>query len=420
MKIVTVFPRSACGRPINPNALYTDKRGLTGSEAAWIETGRVLGEHGCEVTFYGNFSEPNERYRSDEDPSLPIDCAEADAILSWVRPEPLKYGGPKTLRVYAQQCNDFAACEEGWEQYVDFLLAPSCSSAENLAPQTSLPREKFRVFHNGVRLQDFPLDKTIGSEYRSFPKVPGRLLWASSHDRGLHWALQSYQQVRKPMIDRRFRDAYPPLELSLHVAYNRLGMEAMAGIPENALPMHVAELGRRSRYCLQHLPQLESAGVKTLGSMSRQDMVREMQEAQILMYPCDPVNWTEGFSSSVLESMAAGALPVLCFSDAFPELWEGACPGMYPVDTYTSDGSRDPMRFSYREHIYTGIVRALLTGLTVEGKTLDDWRALARARAEVFDWDNLVPALGAFLEGQQDALNSPTWGNPKGMYPWHA
>jgi glycosyltransferase involved in cell wall biosynthesis len=46
-----------------------------------------------------------------------------------------------------------------------------------------------------------------------------------------------------------------------------------------------------------------------------------MATAQALVYPCDPVRFTETFGVTVLEACASGAVPILCTADAFSELW---------------------------------------------------------------------------------------------------
>jgi hypothetical protein len=67
-------------------------------------------------------------------------------------------------------------------------------------------------------------------------------------------------------------------------------------------------------------------GVTVIGGISRNDLARELAEAELQLYPCDPVTWTEGFSCSTLESCAAGALPILMDSDAMGQIYGTACP----------------------------------------------------------------------------------------------
>ena len=402
-KIALIFPTSACGRTIDQSRVYEDARGLTGSEVAFWETSRRLLTLGHDVTTFGNFKFRLTNALPDSEwPDYADDPW--DTVVSYVHPEPLRLCNPNVRRVFVQQCNDFAACPDDWTLFTDYLVAPGRMLLRHLLSQTNFPPSYARVFHNGHALEP---DSSI-------KRVPGRLLWASSHDRGLHWALQVFQQLRKTFVDPETREVFPPLELELHVAYNQTGMDEMAKIPDDASPVWVRELGRRSRYCKSVLPKLEEQGVRVLGSVSRDQMVREMQEAEILLYPCDPVNWTEGFSNTTCEAMALGCLPVLIFSDAFQDLWKGAVPGVDPLDVYAADGSRHPTaRFLLREKQYISLVRSLLTGLTANGLDITQWRKRAAERASHFHWDKQVNSFAEFLCGNDAALPGPDM-----TYPW--
>ncbi len=402
-KLAFIFPSSACQRPIDQSQIYIDPRGLTGSEAAWWECGQRLKQFGFEVTFFGNFRGRLPGTIPDSDwPDYADDSWHA--VVSYVHPEPLRLCKPETTRVLVQQCNDWNACAPDWTTFVDYLIAPGRDLLRHLLAQTDFPAEHARVFHNGH----------AHGPVESVKRVPGRMLWASSHDRGLPWALQVFQQLRKAFIDPDTRTVYPPLDLSFHVAYNADGMNAMAQIPPDAKPDWVAALGKRSRFCQAALPQLQSQGVTVLGSLSREQMALEMAQAEILLYPCDPVNWTEGFSNTTCEAMAMGCLPVLCFSDAFVSLWKGAVPGVMPADVYTADGSRHhQLRFLPKERDYISLVRSLLTGITADGADINEWRRRAAARASFFHWDAQVESLARFLGGDTAALPGPEY-----EYPW--
>ncbi len=399
-----IFPTSACPRKIDQSRIYSDQRGLTGSEVAWWECSQRLNALGFEVTMFGNFE-----YRLSgtiPDSEWPDYADDGwDAVVSYVHPEPLRIAKSKR-RCYVQQCNDFNACPNDWTSFTDYLIAPGRDLLRHLLSQTDFPDARSRVFHNGHAHAPMPEVK----------RVPGRLLWASSHDRGLNWALQVYQLLRQTFGDPEQREVWPQLDLSFHVAYNQDGMDHMAQIPENALPISARELGKRSRYCKEMLKQLEPAGVRSIGSISREQMAVEMAEAEILLYPCDPVSWTEGFSNTTCEAMAMGCLPVLCFSDAFPSLWGGAVPGVTPVDAYAYDGSRHPFaRFLMRQPDYVSRVRSLLTGGTAQDKTIAEWRRLASERSAHFHWDNQIQSLAAFLDGDDGALEGPEL-----RYPWES
>jgi len=83
---------------------------------------------------------------------------------------------------------------------------------------------------------------------------------------------------------------------------------------------------RRARYIQEALRRLDGYGVELMHSVSRNRIVREMSEAEVLAYPCDTVNWTEGFSVTLMEACAAGAFPVTTDVDALGSIYGGHIP----------------------------------------------------------------------------------------------
>lgn len=141
-------------------------------------------------------------------------------------------------------------------------------------------------------------------------KVKGRCLYASSPDRGLHHMLQAW-----PAIKRQVPEA------TLHIAYRlRDWLEDMRRCPWTAA---VGENKQRALYIEDALRRLSHPrwGITEIGRVSRNRIVREMCEAEVLSYPCDTLRWSEGFSCSVLEACAAGTVPVIFDCDALSEVY---------------------------------------------------------------------------------------------------
>ena len=321
MRIAFFYPNSCIQRPLDPAQIWTSSRGLTGSEGSCLHYALGLAQRGHDVSFFSKLTAPGK--------IGPLNCfqyqdwfgnfsSEAwDALCAWMIPEPLKAASPGPLRVFNQQVADFLLCEPGWEHYVDILMPLSFSHAKRLRQFTLLPPERWRIAYNGV-------DTTL---FTPAPKRPGRLIWASSHDRGLHWLLSIYPELRQ-----RFPS------LSLGVFYNFSGLQANAQheyrIPGSTGDIIRNELSQRARFCLEALRQLAYQGVETHQSVSRETLTREMQESLLLPYPCDPVSYTETFGVTVLEACACGTVPVLCLADAFEELWgpvAESVPAPYPM-----------------------------------------------------------------------------------------
>lgn len=349
--------------PVDVGTIWSSPRGLTGSEVSFFKYAMELSNLGHSVTIFTYLTRIGdigritcthyEEWRSTY-------CHQPwDALVSWMTPEPLQAPGPAgALRVFNQQCSDFGHAFAGWEGSVDFLAPLTHSHARFLAPQTSLPREKFRVMHNGVDT----------SEFRPGDKVPGKMVWASSHDRGLHWLLEAFPRVKARV---------PSAEL--HVFYDFNGMESFANIPDLEPNPMMRELGGRSRYCLEALRRLDGKGVQAHRSVSRSRIRDEMASASVLAYPCDPVRYTETFGVTVLEACASGAVPVLCAADCFGELWARVCPHVPPPYAASKQQYEDLL------------VRALTDGSSGE----DRLRCVRYAKE--FEWSELGRRFERFI-----------------------
>jgi glycosyltransferase involved in cell wall biosynthesis len=298
------FPPSQIRATMDMDNIWTADRGLTGSEMTFVMYALEMARRGHWVTAFTGIIKPTNLERvvccNYDDWASTYKDQHWDALCSWMTPEPLKIANSTQFRLFDQQVTDFSLCEPGWESYVDILTPVSHSHANFMKPTTNFPIEKWRILYNGVNTADFKLKE----------KIPGKMIWASSHDRGLHWVLESFPKIKK---------AVP--HATLHIFYNFSGLEGFARLT-NATGF-MAELCNRSRYTLEAIRRLEGKGVYTYKSVSRQRIQEEMATSEILAYPCDPVRYTEAFGVTVLEACAAGTVPVICTADAFAELWGG-------------------------------------------------------------------------------------------------
>lgn len=373
-RVAIHYPSLAMGRPIDPAKLYSDPRGLTGSEVTAIEYARGLVnlKRGYEVTVYANVATPHEMWLNDgpdivgtlafkHDREWQADQAKDwDAVVSFMNAAPLMaLQSDKPLRVLNMQCGDFGGQPAGWEARADFLCSLSFHHARELQPTTSLAPERHRVMYNGVDLERF----TPG------PKIPGRCIWASSHDRGLHHALELWPKVRA---------RYPHAEL--HIFYDLDGIQKFAAMGPTDVPF-LLELQRRSIYEVEMMRRLRGHGVVLRGPVSRDQMAEEMAKAEVLLYPTNPVRYTETFGCTVLEAMASGCVPVVTFADAFPELWAPRdCPGV--AAPYEANAA------AYLE--------ILLDVMGDPGKHAEK----VRERARDFAWDSLVKDFDEFIRSR--------------------
>ena len=363
MRVAFFYPSGSMRLPVDIGNLWTAGRGLTGSEIAFFMYAIGLAERGHGVTIFTKTGRPADLGRVTclpyEEWASTYHSQPWDALCSWMTPEPLRLASHGALRLFNQQVSDFGQCDPGWEQWVDLVGPLSHSHARHLASISSVPREKWRVMYNGVDT----------SAFKPAPKVPGKMVWASSHDRGLHWLLEAFPKVRARV---------PHAEL--HVFYDFDGIEKFSGIPDREVVPLMRELGARSRYSREALARLAGKGVHVHRSVSRARIQEEMASAEVLAYPCDPVRYTETFGVTVLEALACGTVPVLCTADSFAELWSGSphVPAPYAA---------------HKDEYVDLLVRALTDG---------PWReAHSRAgvlRAATFDWRGLVPGLEMALQ----------------------
>jgi glycosyltransferase involved in cell wall biosynthesis len=377
MKVAFAYPTASMGRPLNPDALWSDQRGLTGSELSCFCYAAGIAAMGHEVHWYTNATHRAttngvqvHSYQAWE----PSQADYWDAIVSWMTPEPLMdVVSARPFKVFNQQCSDFGGCQPGWERKVDLFCPLSHDHARHMRPQTSFPADNFRVMFNGVDTGAF----------KPSTKIPGRCLWASSHDRGLHHALEIWPAIRAQV---------PHAEL--HVFYDVSGMQQFATRPMPDIPF-MQELQRRSLYSIEMLRRLQGHGVFLRGSVSREQMQSEMAASEVLLYPSDPVRYTETFGVTVLEAMASGCVPVLAFADAFAELWAGrGVPGVaFPVGTHKA--------------AYTSIVLDVLANP-------EPWAERVRASAQDFAWAPLIRSFERCLQTRgAEGLERVRW--PEGV-----
>jgi glycosyltransferase involved in cell wall biosynthesis len=299
-KIAFLLDPWAAVRPINPEVLFTDPRGLTGSEITNLMQAIEMGRQGHDVTMYSNFS---QNFSAHGIQFARWDRWQQEAKQDWyaafatIHPGGFQHMNKGPLRIFNQQVNDFGYCH-GWEQYTDIVTALSHAHQKHLSQFSQF--KDWRILPNGC-------DPSV---YYEFPRNNHKLVYASSPDRGLHWLLELFPRLKKRVPD-----------VECHVYYH---------IQDNAVQIYEQlgekELANRYKYINMAVSQLQGRGLFHHKSVSRCQMVKVLSESRILAYTCDPVRFTEGFSCTTLEGAVSGCLPVICGSDALGEIYGNFVP----------------------------------------------------------------------------------------------
>ncbi len=263
-----------------------------------------------------------------------------DGAIAVNEPDLLR-GVDATVRTAAMLLNDLSFCRAGFDRYVDLFFSPSQAHLDMVRTKPGWRRvEVSQQNPRGVEVYKFDparwLPVHLGCDpdrygtmapgtpdesphwVPSKPKIPGRVVYSSSPDRGLHHLLSQWPRIRR---------AVP--HATLHIFY-RLApwIEQIASTPYPFPP--VEALRARALYINEALNRMLAlpgqCGITVRDSVSRETIEAEMAQAECLAYPCDTIRWSEGFSCSLLEGCAARACPVTLQTDAFPDVYGGTVP----------------------------------------------------------------------------------------------
>jgi glycosyltransferase involved in cell wall biosynthesis len=318
VKIAFLFGEFLVGhRPLDFNVLFTSKRGLSGSDLGVSRAAQEFAKQGHDVSLFTvhcpNKPDVWEGVKLyDIKDKTSIIKSDWDAIISWCEPDAFRDLPSEPIRVCSQQLNDFTYCKEGFDDFVDIWASPSEGHFKHHAHQT--PKfEKWVVVPDGC-------DPAL---YTPGKKVRGRVVHISSPDRGMHWLLSEWQNIKKRVPEAHLRTFYHCSQGD--VKSFEKGFKDRS--PYFICPPSIMELGQRMRYLDRAMTKLEPLGVQRIGSVSRDEIVEELDQAMVLGYPASMVNnFCEGFSCSIMEACAAGCVPVISDVDALGELYGGAAP----------------------------------------------------------------------------------------------
>lgn len=297
MRLCHIVPNVAHG-PLSYSDLTSGGRGCTGSEQATLHLARAQAAMGHDVIVYVPTDNPgyvNGVQLIDIRAAWPRmrRADTSDVVVSWIGADPLRGLGPKPLKIHSLQINDWLINTADYAKYVDVFVAVTKSHQAHLLTETLAPVDMpWEIIPNGT-----------AAEPVANARQPLRCAYLSSPDRGLHWLLAIWPEIRF---------AYPTAEL--HVYY-----EIQKWIDSATLTN--SEVGNRARYVVERMPLLGRHGVFLHGAVSPQRVVAELSLSDVLLYPCDPVRYTEGFGVAVLDACMTGTVPVITDADALGEVY---------------------------------------------------------------------------------------------------
>ncbi len=237
---------------------------------------------------------------------VPIDLFERmsstinhDLLMSWEVPRIFTIATRSKMRWLAFQCNfsDVGVFDRIIDKYV-FVSDWQATSLKSR--DRNLDTRKFLVCPNGVDLRRY--------EQSHNGVVPHRVIHSSSPDRGLHHLLRVWPKVREKVPDAELVCVY---KMSPWLEVIRKRAEEGWILNTTDRGMEVANL----------LEKLQDQGVRYIDGVGQWPLARLQMESGAMVYPCDPVAPTEGFSISVLEGLAAGIPVVTTDADALGQLW---------------------------------------------------------------------------------------------------
>lgn len=287
-------------RFFDPLNLNSSPIGMSGSEISFFRISREMSRLGHDVRVYCHLTRSAEINGVKYLPLSDLSFNDVpDYVYSWCDPMLAKDAPSHTLRICNQQINDFSYLPPDYDNFVDVWTSPSQTHMKKVGGMSTNPT-KWRVVNNGC------------DHHQMGDKIPSRVMWSSSPDRGLHWLLSIWPEVRRQV---------PHAELKIFYSVRRW-IDNFIHSDHNSPSVFSNLMYRRAVYidaCLNRMK--EGFGIELVDQVSRDRIEREYSQSEILAYPCDPISFTEGFSVSILDACSFGCVPLISTADALDELY---------------------------------------------------------------------------------------------------
>ena len=302
MKLAILFEPYCCQRGFSYSSIWTAQRGMSGSDLGghrMAQEAQKLGHDVTLFTFPADGTELPDTWEGIRIRHYERRLEESwDAAVAWNVADAV-CGMRARLKALSLQINSFVQRQPS---EIDVVFSPSEWHRQRLQSHHPAP---FEVVPDGCDLE--PFDALFAG---GFQKVPGRVVWTSSPDRGLHWLLQEWPMIKRAVPHASLRVFYK-LKPWLDHFRERPALQETS----------IQEQHRRAQYIEAAMPRLANMDVEFFDSVSRVQIAQEVAAAECFAYSCDTVVESEGYSCSGMESAAARACPIMTAVDAFPEIY---------------------------------------------------------------------------------------------------
>jgi glycosyltransferase involved in cell wall biosynthesis len=316
---ITLYSGFGYWAALGPNAPYRKDRMIGGGETGLVNLSMALGKRGHDVTVIADVAEEGRHsnvnwVQWEGEEIRPEWRAEpCDVFIACDQPTILANAPDAKLRILDCQNNHFMIRHV--LPYVDLVVARSRWHADVLADyDNNIKAEECLILPNGVDASRFK-----GPTSQRNPK---RVFYSSSPDRGLHHlatdsARRDENEEIIPGIWERVIKEVPDAELHVYYDVTRWFEKArwdMRVLGNRAWA--IASLIGMEEHELEALP-----GVTYHGPTDQRTLARHMRQSNLLLYPCDTMQPTEGFCITIAEALLAGCGVITTDCDALPELW---------------------------------------------------------------------------------------------------
>lgn len=306
MKIAIILGAFSVGtRPLDTSNILDNPRGLTGTDLCFIRTAEELAKLGNTVYAFTVRTDTTAIWNNvmyyNFDQRFDVVDDSFDCIISINEPNILFGMARKPKRIVWQMLNDFSFIQPGFDDEVDLYLGVCEAHTKHMSKQTPKP-EKWNTLSLGCDIDNYTDNR-----------IPGRVIWCSSADRGLHWLLSEWSKIKKEVN-------FASLRVFYH--FNYIGIEEVEEGSKSH--PHIIEMAQRIRYIKNAMKELKHLDVKHVGSVSRNRMKNEFSKASVFGFPCDTVAFSEGFSVSSLEAHASYTVPVMTSVDCLGSIYNNS------------------------------------------------------------------------------------------------